>query len=263
MKIKSNVLLKAAALLMAVGIPVAMNGHDMWFEMKDFNIQKGGTTEWTYPSDHSFPSSNKEFVPMERIAPSYLVSPYGAVIQIVSAGNNVYKSSQKMVQPGTYLAVTGKKFTYWVKTTEGSIEGKNKSQVKGAIKGMYSGKFCKAIITVDKPGGNVFSRIVGHELEIIPLKDPATLTKGDVLPIKVIFKGKPAEMEVKATYAGYSSRSNVFSETIKTDKQGLGEIKLSKKGQWLVRTNFTEKAVDNRLYDEKMYAATLTFQTIQ
>ena len=183
------------------------------------------------------------------------------LVPIVSVGNNLYRSAQKLFQPGSYLAVAGKKWTYWVKTTEGFIEGKNKSQVKNALKGIYSAKFCKAVITVDKPGGNVFSKIVGHELEIIPLKDPATLTRGEVLPIKVLFKGKPAEMEVKATYDGYSSRNNVFAETIKTNTQGLGEIKIGKKGKWLVKTNYTEKAADNRLYDEKMYAATLTFQT--
>jgi len=256
----SNSLLKLAVLLVSIIVPAAISAHDMWFEMNDFNYQKGTSLECRYPSDHAFPSTNKEFVPADKVAQSYLISPSGAVISITTAGNNLYRSMQKLLQSGSYLAVTGKKWTYWVKTTEGYIEGKNKSQVKGAIKGMYSAKFCKAVIIVDKPGGNVFSKIVGHELEIIPLKDPATLTKGAVLPIKVLFKGKPAEMEVQATYEGYSMRQNVFAETIKTNSQGLGEIKIGKKGKWLVKTSYTEKATDNRLYDEKMYAATLTFQ---
>ncbi len=262
MKIKISVMIKTAMLFIAVTIPAMISAHDMWFEMKNFNVAKGSTLECTYPSDHTFPSTNKEFVPVDRIAPSYLVAPSGAVIPITSAGHNLNRSSQKLVQPGSYLAVTGKKWTYWVKTTEGYIEGKNKAQVKNALQGIYSGKFAKAIITVEKPGGAVFSKVFGHELEIIPLKDPATLKKGDALPVKVLFKGKPAEMELKATYEGYSSRSNVFAEKIKTNQQGMGEININKKGKWLIQISYTEKAADNRLYDEKMYAATLTFQIL-
>ncbi len=250
-----------AALFMAIALPVALNAHDMWFEMKDFNVTKGSAMECAYPSDHAFPSTNKEFVPAERTARSYLVAPSGAIIPIVPGGNNMNKSSQKLVQPGSYLAVSGKRWTYWVKTTDGHIEGKNKAQVKGAVKGMYSGKFCKAIITVDKAGGAAFSKIAGHDLEIIPLKDPGTLKKGDILPIKVLLKGKPAELEVKATYDGYSSRQNVFAITIKTGKDGKGEIKIGKPGRWLIKTGCKETPADTRLYDEKMYAATLTFQT--
>ncbi len=260
MTIKKIIMARTAALLLAVILPVALYAHDMWFEMKDFKIAKGSAMECTYPSDHAFPSKNKEFVPAERISKSYLIAPSGAVIPIAPAGNNLNRSAQKLAQAGSYLAVSGKKWTYWVKTTEGFIEGKNKSQVKNPLQGIYSAKFSKAIVTVEKPGGSMFSKIIGHELEIVPLKDPATLSKGDVLPVKVIFKGKPAEMAVKATYDGYSSRSNVFAETIKTNQQGLGEIKISKKGKWLLQTGCTEKSADTRLYDEKMYAATLTFQ---
>lgn len=253
-------MIKTAALMLATALPVALSAHDMWFEMKDFNVAKGSALECAYPSDHTFPSSNKEFVPADRTAPSYLIAPSGAVIPVAAVGNNLNRSSRKLAQAGSYLAVSGKKWTHWVKTTDGHVEGKNKTQVKNAVKGIYSGKFCKAIITVEKPGGTVFSKVVGQDLEIIPIKDPGTLKKGDILPIKVLLKGKPAEMEVKATYDGYSSKSNVFAVTIKTNKQGMGEIKIGKKGKWLIQTGCKETPADTRLYDEKMYAATLTFQ---
>jgi len=263
MKTNNRILLKMAALILTIVVPAAISAHDVWFEMKDFNHQKGAFVECSFPSDHAFPSTNKEFVPADRVAQSYLIPPTGVNIPIVSVGNNVYRSARKLMQPGSYLAVTGKKWTYWTQTTEGFQEGKSKLQTKGALKGIYSGKFCKAIVTVDKPGGNAFSRIVGHDLEIVPLKDPASLVKGDTLPIKVLFKGKPAEMEVRATYDGYSSKQNVFAVTIKTNLLGMGEIKIKNKGKWLMNTSFTEKSVDTRLYDEKMYAATLTFQIYQ
>ncbi len=253
-------MIRTAALLLAVALPVALNAHDMWFEMKDFNVAKGSAMECAYPSDHAFPSKNKEFVPVGRTAKSYLIAPSGAIIPITASGNNLNRSSQKLAQAGSYLAVSGKQWTHWVKTTDGHVEGKNKTQVKNAVKGIYSGKFCKAIITVDKPGGAVFSRVVGQDLEIIPLKDPGTLKKGDILPVKVLLKGKPAELEVKATHEGYSSRENVFAVTIKTGKDGKGEIKIGKTGRWLVKTGYRETPADTRLYDEKMYAATLTFQ---
>ncbi len=260
MTIKRTTIIRSAALLLAAALPMALSAHDMWFEMKDFNVVKGSAVECVYPSDHAFPSKNKEFVPAERTSKSYLIAPSGAVIPIAAAGNNLNRSSQKLAQAGTYLAVSGKKWTHWVKTTDGHVEGKNKTQVKNAVKGIYSGKFCKAVVTVDKPGGAVFSKVVGQDLEIIPLKDPGTLKKGDILPIKVLLKGKPAELEVKATYDGYSTRQNVYAETIKTDISGLGKIRIGKKGKWLITTSYKEQSADSRLYDEKMYASTLTFQ---
>ncbi len=253
-------MIKTATLILAVALPMALNAHDMWFEMKDYTVVKGSAMECCYPSDHAFPSKNKEFVPTDRTAQSYLIAPTGAVIPIAAAGNNLNRSSRKLYQAGSYLAVSGKKWTHWVKTTDGHVEGKNKTQVTNAVKGIYSGKFCKAIVTVEKPGGAMFSKVVGQDLEIIPLKDPGTLKKGGILPIKVLLKGKPAELEVKATYDGYSSRDNVFAITIKTGKDGKGEIKIGKTGRWLVKTGYKEKPADTRLYDEKMYAATLTFQ---
>lgn len=255
-----QMLLKSSLVFLTASVPVAIHAHDVWIEMKDFRIQKNMPVECMLPSDHAFPSTNNEFVAADNIAPSYLIAPGGSVIRIAPAENNINRSVQKPARPGSYLAVTGKKWTCWVKTTEGHVEGKNKTQVKGAIKGIYSGKFGKAVITVETPGGTAFSRVVGHELEIVPLKDPGTLSKGDTLPIKVLFKGRPAEMEVKATYDDYSSKKNVFAETIKTDSRGLGEIKIKKKGKWLVRVGHTEEAKNTRLYDQKMYAATLTFQ---
>lgn len=253
-------MIRITALLLGGALPMALYAHDMWFEMNDFNLKNGESMECSFPSDHAFPSTNNEFVPADRVAKSYIISPTGGYIPIILAEKQKYRSSQKLVQPGSYLAVTGKKWTYWVKTTDGFIEGKNKSQVKNPLQGIYSAKFSKAIITVDKPGGSAFSRIVGHDLEIIPLKDPSILAKGDILPVKVLLNGKPAAMELKATYDGYSSRNNVFAERITTNKQGMGEIKIGKKGKWLIQAGYTEKAADTRLYDEKMYAATLTFQ---
>ncbi len=261
MKTKQAFIAFITTLLFALAVPAGISAHDMWLEMKDFTVKNNSAAVCTFAWGHDFPSSHNETVPRERMAPSYLLSPGGAMVRLVPGENGAYRSAAPLSQPGSYLAVSGKRWTCWVKTTAGYVEGKNKAQAAGALRGINSGKFCKAVITVDAPGGAAFSRVVGHELEIVPLRDPGTLDRGDALPVRVLFKGRPAEVEVKATYDGYSRKENVFAVTVKTDVQGRAEIPISKSGKWLIRTAVTEKPADTRLYDEKAYAATLTFQT--
>jgi uncharacterized GH25 family protein len=149
---------------------------------------------------------------------------------------------------------------YWTKTTTGWEKGKHKLQVKGAVKCVKSGKFCKAIINVGQPGGTVYSRKIAHDLEIVPQKDPGTLSAGDRMPVKIIFKGKPLSTDVKATYSGYSKKKDTFAVKTTSDNSGITEIKLKKKGKWLIQVSHRLPSANSRLCDEILYSATLTFE---
>lgn len=262
---KTNVksIMIQSSVLCMIALPGIINAHDMWFEMLQYKIDKGAFLECRFPSDHVFPSTQKEFIPADRMAATYLIPPSGQIIPLNAMGNNMYRSARRLLQEGTYLGVSGKKWTYWVKTTEGYIEGKNKTQVTGALRGIYSAKFAKAIVVVQHSGGTIFMKPAGHEIEIIPLRDPYTISKGDTLPIKVLLKGKPTKIEVNATYEGYSTKQNAFATTVTTDELGRADIRITKHGTWLIQTSAKEIPADTRLYDEKIYSATLTFQILK
>jgi len=239
-------------------LPVSSYSHDMWVVLQGA-VKKGAPAVMKMASDHAFPAQDNEFVSANEAVPGYIIGPAGKKISI-KGKNDTFVSSGKLKKNGTYLVVTGKKWMYWTKTAEGYQKGKNKKQVTGAVKSVYSGKYSKALITVGKAAGNAYRKTAGQKLEIIPLKDPSKLKRNSTLPVKILFKGKPFSGEVKATYAGYSKEKNAFAVETKTDKKGICSLKLVQKGPWLIKVGFSESAANKTLCDEVMYSSTLTFE---
>ena len=63
-----------------------------------------------------------------------------------------------------------------------------------ATESLWSGKFAKALSGSDAP----WQKVLGHDLEIIPLSDPVKAKPGQTLRLRVLFHGKPlagAEVE--------------------------------------------------------------------
>ena len=76
---------------------------------------------------------------------------------------------------------------YWMKTTEG---WKNQRQRKGLeiLEAGRSYKYTKHVVQ----WCDILAEPLGQRFEIVPLKDPTSLKKGDRLPVKIFFEGKPA-----------------------------------------------------------------------
>ncbi len=244
----------------ALLLPGIILSHDMWVESGSFFLKPGSYAVMQFPSDHTFPASNNEFVPDDKVVPAYILTPGGGKVQIVKAGENSYRTAKKLDAPGTCLAVTGKKWMFWTQTTTGWEEGKSKKDVPNAVKGTKSGKFCKAIYHVGRAGGSVYQRIVGHDLEIIPLKDPGTLKVKDTMPVKVLFKGKPYSGDVKGTYEGFSSEKDTYAFVTGSGKDGMAGIRILKPGKWIINVGHREDVKGSPTHDDVLYSATLAFE---
>ena len=97
-------------------------------------------------------------------------------------------------------------------------------------------------------------------MEIIPLKNPASLRAGDYLPFRVLINGKPFKGDIFATYAGFSNEKNVFAYATKTDKNGFGKIKILQAGTtWLIKAGFEQPYPDTSECDVESFCSTLTF----
>jgi len=119
--------------------------------------------------------------------------------------------------------------------------------------------FAKAVVDVEKGGGKNLTKPVGHTLEIVPLEDPADLREGDYMPVKVLYNNEPLKTELYATYVGFSTE-NAWAYTTKTNKQGMGRIKMLKSGIWLIKAGHTVPYPDPEECDQYSYSATLTFE---
>ena len=122
---------------------------------------------------------------------------------------------------------------------------------------LYS-RFAKVLMG---KGGSLATRPLGHVLEIVPEKDPATLAAGEPLPVQVLFRGKPlAGAHVSAAYAGAEMKGHDFPVTAETDAQGRAVLQLDRPGLWYARLIHMVAAQDDPQIEWRSFFATLTFE---
>lgn len=109
-----------------------------------------------------------------------------------------------------------------------------------------------------------FSRVVGHLLELVPQRNPASLKPGETLDMRVLFNGQPAaDVEVEL-----SNLEDVpgAAQRFRSDNQGIVRIKLYDRGVNTIGA-LLEKPNDGSLgeasravgADKFVLAATYTF----
>jgi len=228
--------------------------------MQDYLLSESRPSMLTVASAHHFPAQGDELMTLDRIDKVAFLSPDGRELAAAPQGDTQYRSTTSLEAPGTYMAVVIPQNGFSSKTPEGYQRGKSKKDLKNVLECKYSEKFGKALFTVKAPGGSAFSQSLGHRMEIVPMKDPATLKEGDDLPVKVMIEGQPARTYVYGTYAGFSSEPNTFAYTTHTDKDGIAKIRMIKGGTWLLLARQETPYSDTAVCDKLVYSASLTFQ---
>jgi uncharacterized GH25 family protein len=111
-----------------------------------------------------------------------------------------------------------------------------------------------------------FSTPLGHDIEIIPLDNPADMTRNSTMRLRVLYRGKPLpNAEVKASYDYYDYRTmDAWASTgRKTDANGeisfrLEHPDIGKPVVWIFRVRETHN-VNTPETDQENPAATLLF----
>ena len=249
MKVCKRVLLTTAVLVSMICSLGVAQAHDTWVTPSVFQAVKGKTPDYTVANSHHFPASAEDTMAADRLDKLFAVGPDGKPVS----------QNASLSQTGTYVAVAVPVNGFATKTPDGYQRGKNKTQVDNPILCRKSMKFAKSIFTVGPASGDAWGKSLGHAMEIVPLKDPATLKAGDVLEVKVLLDGKPSRTFVFGTYAGFSTESNTFGYTTRTDKKGVARIKLIHGGPWLLIAKVEAPYPDPETCDAQRWAATLTF----
>lgn len=135
-------------------------------------------------------------------------------------------------------------------------------------------KTAKTILEVGTRGPRAFSRPAGHELEIVPVTDPATARAGDTLALRILFRGQPLhEAAVVAGWAPYGASwegvapSPTASGTaapperqetrVTADSAGVVRVALDREGLWNARLVNAAPSADGSGADWDVYFATL------
>ncbi|MBI5602548.1 MAG: DUF4198 domain-containing protein [Deltaproteobacteria bacterium] len=242
-------------------VPVGLSqAHDTWINMQNYRLNQSDPAVLSVTNAHSFVIPGKELLPSGQVDTVLFLSPDGKEIPSIPEGNEKYKSNLPLKTDGSYMAVVKKKVLFSSKTVDGYQRGKNKRDLKDVIECSHSEKYAKALFTVGVAAGDVYSKVLGHPMEIVPLQDPGKLKAGDLLMVKILIRGNPARNTLYGTYAGFSTEPNTFAYTTSTDKEGVARIRLLKEGLWLLIARQDFAYPDPTVCDKQSYAASLTFQ---
>lgn len=258
MNIRQNIIGSLVLFIILFSASFAL-AHDAWIEVRDYTPAPGEELTMVIANDHYFPA--RSFMSRENIDEFYLLTPDGRRLNTESYSDLEYKAAKSLTQQGAYLAVLNPKANFFTKTTEGYQRGKSKKGLKNVISCKYSAKFSKAVVNVGAGAGTLLFKPLGHDLEIVPLADPATLRGGDMMPIQVFYKGRPlGGTQVLATYIGFSREKNTFAYATKTAADGKANIRIATPGAWLVAVHNGEDYPDPEVCDENSFGASLTFE---
>jgi len=90
----------------------------------------------------------------------------------------------------------------------------------------------KSLLVVRGGGSAGFDRVAGLPLELVPLADPAALAAGGILPVRLLWQGKPMpDIQVAALSRLDPSKPLVA----RTDSAGRVSFALPRTGEWLVK----------------------------
>ncbi len=119
-------------------------------------------------------------------------------------------------------------------------------------------KFSKLLL-----GPGSFNRVLGMRLEIVPLKDPYTLSPGAKLPVRLLLSGKPYAWADIAYTDGLMPLPDARQPTVKTNSDGVAEIPVARTGPVLLTTDLHTTPLHSALADVDHIFASLTYDTLK
>ena len=218
-------------LLVVVGLSLApcLHAHSLWLNVDDDEPKVGQTVRVKIGWGHNFPEV--EVIKEGLLKDVCSVDSNGTRMPLKQISSTEFEFVPKA--QGCYTLLANVHPGFVSKTPEGyQLQSK---------KGLEDVVFCfrydiraKAFV-YEGHEAKTSGEALGDILEIIPLKTPKDLKKGETLPVKILYEGKPlASVEVKATYAGFSDQPHTFAVSTKTDAKGLAQIDILEKGDWWV-----------------------------
>jgi nickel transport protein len=139
---------------------------------------------------------------------------------------------------------------YIVNTPEGKKKlTKREAQKAGlqVVDSFYYYQFAKSLFAYS----DAVTKPIGMRFEIVPLNNPFTLKDRELLPIKVLFDGKPLE--------GVTMKMGT-KEVAKTDRDGVANIPFTEQGLQVILANYKIPTTDNPDADYFSYTTVLTFE---
>jgi uncharacterized GH25 family protein len=253
--------------------------HHLWLNATRYNVEElagsssGGKTTVYFGWGDYYPVH--DFLRPGQLKRLSFQSPSGETKELTPGEGGFQATPIEFPAKGTYRVAAELNATYVSEIMEDGkfqVVQKAKDELpKNAkiIESKFRIQSAKAIVNIGEidPKDQAASTPVGHDLEIIPLKNPIQLREGDYLPFKIQFKGSVlqsplAAAEIKATYLGFSTGKGVFAWTGELDREGIVKLKLIRSGIWQIHVVHSQEPPSQMAgkADKMEYKASLTFE---
>jgi len=270
-------LLVAVTGLAIVTMATPALAHHLWLNATRYSLEASGDeyrgkTTISFGWGDFFPLH--DFLKEDQVQRLALRAPGGVVRELKPGDGGFLATPVELGAKGAYMVSAALKPIFVASIME---DGKQKVVRKAkdelapgtkVVLSQYSAQFAKALVTVGdvNAADPTIAAPIGHDLEIVPLANPAQLREGDHFRFRVLFKGAPlgrpnGNPEVKATYLGYSSAGDWVVST-GLDAEGIGRVRLSRYGVWQIFVSHTiEPPADLAGKADKVgYRASFTFE---
>lgn len=249
-------------LILLIGLPVF--AHTLYFLPGKFRVTPGETLVVSLHNGDSFPEADDGVAP-ERIGEAALtggggVKPITDFLRLGRATHAVVKvdgiGSQWLgLRTRNNLLETDRaKFEQYMRD-EGLTN--TLGEPAGPVRERYV-KHAKALV-VSGAADDGWKRVLGLDLEFVPEADPSALKPGDVLPVRVLWKGEPAR-GVRVEKAWAAAGRHAIEIAGRTDAEGRILIPLDKAAKWRLHTVVMEPTKGDPEAEWQSYWATLTFE---
>lgn len=136
-------------------------------------------------------------------------------------------------------------------------ERKTKKELTKDVRERYS-KHVKTIFQAGGKQSDNFKTALGYPVEIVPMKNPYSLKKGDTFEFQCLKDGKPLNNQFVMTGRDENGKL-IIGKNVRTDKNGIAKIKLDGAGKWYVKFINMTRLNDPQINYESKWA-TLTFE---
>lgn len=260
--------------LMLACAPPAASAHDFWIQPASFWLLPGSGTAMTLQVGHG-PDRQRSALPPRRITRFGAVTPAGDTLDLRGAltlGGAKADGVLSFPDPGAYVVALetdagaqshqpADRFNAYAED-EGlapALAARARDGLGRADATERYSRDAKALVQVGGPNArsqDQVTRPLRLLLEIVPEVSPYAADRGDTLPVRVFYEGKPlANALVKLTDL---ARDSAPLEVRRTDAAGRAVFTVNHSGNWLLNVVWT-KALRGQAVDFDTVFSSLSF----
>jgi uncharacterized GH25 family protein len=262
--------MKRAALWLALAIPAtSANAHDFWIAPEIY-VAKGKAAEikatfrvGNAAAPEDWATKVERIVALRSISAEGVVDqqlalvpgqPGSVTLRFARAGSHIVTLESTPAE----ITLSPKEFNEYLDheglSTIREWRTKN-GQSDQPGRELYARR-AKAIIQIGKRISKHVTRPVGLSLEIVPERNPHDLKAGEMLPVRLYFRGKPLAGAILNCEALQPLGEPV---TAQTDSEGRARFAVTRTGSWKIATVYSVPISGNLRADFDTLFASLTF----